>query len=59
MPFLECGPIQAIMHHLIQFGLNVEFLKAKFFLNGALGQGLDTIDPSLTQGCNNIDGQNN
>lgn len=35
---------------LIQFALNLEHLEADFFLFGALGRGLDTVDPNLTLG---------
>lgn len=34
----------------IQFALNLEFLEAEFFLRGALGFGLDSINSSLGQG---------
>ena len=45
----DCESIQANEADRIQFALNLELLKAEFFLNGAVGQGLDTIDPSLAQ----------
>ncbi|XP_028753569.1 desiccation-related protein PCC13-62-like [Neltuma alba] len=35
---------------LLEFPLNLEFLEAEFFLYGALGSGLDAIDPKLAQG---------
>ncbi|XP_054820734.1 ferritin-like catalase Nec2 [Prosopis cineraria] len=34
----------------LEFPLNLEFLEAEFFLYGALGFGLDAIDPKLAQG---------
>ena len=34
----------------VNFALNLEFLEAEFFLNGALGLGLDSINSSLAQG---------
>ena len=34
----------------LEFPLNLEFLEAEFFLYGALGKGLDAIDPKLAQG---------
>ena len=45
----DCESIQAYKADRIQFSLNLELLKAEFFLNGAVGQGLNTIDPSLAQ----------
>ena len=45
----DCDTIQANEADRIQFSLNLELLKAEFFLNGAVGQGLNTIDPSLAQ----------
>ena len=45
----DCDTIQANEADRIQFALNLELLKAQFFLNGAIGQGLNTIDPSLAQ----------
>ncbi|XP_030947987.1 desiccation-related protein PCC13-62-like [Quercus lobata] len=47
---LNCGPIVADDTDQIQFALNLEFLEAEFFLNGALGHGLDSIEPSYAQG---------
>ncbi|KAF6134046.1 hypothetical protein GIB67_038337 [Kingdonia uniflora] len=35
---------------MLQFALNLEYLKAEFFLYGALGYGLDTVAPRLTGG---------
>lgn len=49
-PLKYCGPIAANDSDQIQFALNLEFLEAEFFLNGALGKGLDSIDPALSQG---------
>ncbi|KAK9983778.1 hypothetical protein SO802_033303 [Lithocarpus litseifolius] len=46
----NCGPIVADDTDRIQFALNLEFLEAEFFLNGALGHGLDSIEPSFAQG---------
>lgn len=50
-PNATCGAlIEASDTDRIQFALNLEFLEAEFFLNGALGQGLDSINASLAQG---------
>lgn len=46
----SCGPIIANDKDRIQVALNLEFLEAEFFLNGALGKGLDAIDPGLAAG---------
>jgi hypothetical protein len=46
----NCGPIVAGDTDRIQFALNLEFLEAEFFLNGALGTGLDSIAPSYADG---------
>jgi len=46
----NCGPIVAGDTDRIQFALNLEFLEAEFFLNGALGRGLDSIAPSYAEG---------
>lgn len=46
----NCGPIVANDTDRIQFALNLEFLEAEFFLNSALGHGLDSIDPILCTG---------
>ncbi|KAK1385563.1 Desiccation-related protein PCC13-62 [Heracleum sosnowskyi] len=35
---------------LLEFPLNLEYFEAEFFLWGALGYGLDVVDPSLTKG---------
>lgn len=35
---------------LVEFPLNLEYFEAEFFLWGALGYGLDVVDPSLTMG---------
>lgn len=35
---------------LLEFPLNLEYLEAEFFLFGALGFGLDKVDPNLTMG---------
>ena len=45
-----CGPIEASDKDLIQVALNLEFLETEFFLYGALGKGLDSINPSLANG---------
>lgn len=45
-----CKPIVANDVDLIQFALNLEFLEAEFFLTGALGVELDSINSSLAQG---------
>ncbi|KAF5455222.1 hypothetical protein F2P56_024822 [Juglans regia] len=46
----NCRPIIASDTDRIQFALNLEFLEAEFFLNGAIGSGLDSIAPSLARG---------
>ncbi|XP_041016813.1 desiccation-related protein PCC13-62-like [Juglans microcarpa x Juglans regia] len=46
----NCQPIVAGDTDRIQFALNLEFLEAEFFLNGAIGRGLDSIAPSLARG---------
>ncbi|KAK7823908.1 ferritin-like catalase Nec2 [Quercus suber] len=46
----NCGPIQATDTDRIEFALNLEFLEAEFFLNGALGRGLDSFAPSFAKG---------
>ncbi|KAJ0961167.1 hypothetical protein J5N97_000851 [Dioscorea zingiberensis] len=35
---------------MVQFALNLEFLEAEFFLNSALGRGLDEVAPGLAMG---------
>ncbi|KAL5795575.1 hypothetical protein ACOSQ2_000395 [Xanthoceras sorbifolium] len=45
-----CGPINADDRDRIQLALNLEFLEAEFFLNSALGRGLDLIEPRFAQG---------
>ncbi|KAJ6301686.1 hypothetical protein OIU77_015907 [Salix suchowensis] len=42
-----CGPVEATDKDLVQFPLNLEFLEAEFFLNSALGHGLDAIEPDF------------
>ncbi|XP_031407672.1 desiccation-related protein PCC13-62-like [Punica granatum] len=47
----KCGrPIKASDTDRVQFAMNLEFLEAEFFLNGALGHGLDSITPYLAKG---------
>ncbi|XP_021280504.1 desiccation-related protein PCC13-62 [Herrania umbratica] len=50
MGVAQCGRIVANDVDRIQFALNLEFIEAEFFLNGALGMGLDAMAPSLAQG---------
>ncbi|GAV73853.1 Ferritin_2 domain-containing protein [Cephalotus follicularis] len=45
-----CRSIVASDTDRIQFALNLEFLEAEFFLHGALGKGLNDIDPNLAMG---------
>ena len=46
-----CGPIiEANDTGKIQFALNLEFLEAEYFLCGATGRDLDSINSSLSQG---------
>lgn len=50
-PNTSCGAlIEASDTDRIQFALNLEFLEAEFFLNAAIGEGLDSINASLAQG---------
>lgn len=44
------GPIEANDKDLIQVALNLEFLETEFFLNGALGRGLDSLEPEMAAG---------
>jgi hypothetical protein len=46
----HCRPIIADDIDQIQFALNFKFLEAKFFLQGALGRGFDTIALTFTSG---------
>ncbi|KAI3696579.1 hypothetical protein L6452_28965 [Arctium lappa] len=53
--FLLLGPATSVVlpksdQDLIEFPLNLEFLEAEYFLYGALGCGLDHIQPNLTDG---------
>ncbi|OMO63791.1 hypothetical protein CCACVL1_22268 [Corchorus capsularis] len=51
LPSNKCGPnVAATDRDLINFALNLEFLEAEFYLFGALGKGLDNIEPSFAQG---------
>ncbi|PIA44447.1 hypothetical protein AQUCO_01700208v1 [Aquilegia coerulea] len=43
-------PIDPIDMELIQFAENLEFLEAEYFLNAALGYGLDEVAPELVLG---------
>lgn len=43
-------PIHPTDVELLQFALNLEYLETEWFLNGALGYGLDTIEPRLAGG---------
>lgn len=45
-----CGPVKGSDQDMIQFALNLEFFEAEFFLNGALGHGLDAIAPEFAEG---------
>ncbi|KAJ4713087.1 Desiccation-related protein PCC13-62 [Melia azedarach] len=44
------SPKQVDDKDLIHIALNLEFLETEFFLNGALGKGLDSIAPQLAEG---------
>ena len=46
----HCGPIEANDEDRIQFAQNLEFLETEFFINGALGKGLDAFAPELAKG---------
>ncbi|XP_030532793.2 desiccation-related protein PCC13-62-like [Rhodamnia argentea] len=46
----HCDPIEASDVDRVQFAMNLEFLEAEFFLQGSLGQGLDSFAPYLAQG---------
>ncbi|KAK9983783.1 hypothetical protein SO802_033308 [Lithocarpus litseifolius] len=46
----DCGPTQATDVDRIRFAQNLEFLEAEYFLNGALGRGLDSFAPSFAKG---------
>ncbi|KAK4257860.1 hypothetical protein QN277_007394 [Acacia crassicarpa] len=48
--FAHPAKIEFSDNDLVEFPLNLEFLEAEFFLFGALGYGLDAIDPKLAQG---------
>ncbi|KAF3324675.1 desiccation-related protein PCC13-62-like isoform X1 [Carex littledalei] len=43
-------PIHPTDVELLQFALNLEYLETEWFLNGALGYGLDTVEPRLAGG---------
>lgn len=47
---LSCAPLAASDRDLVEFALNLEFLEAEFYLNGALGKGLDEVNPALAGG---------
>ncbi|CAI9771276.1 unnamed protein product [Fraxinus pennsylvanica] len=46
----DSGNITESDVHLLEFPLNLEYLEAEFFLFGALGRGLESVDPNLTGG---------
>ncbi|KAF2298473.1 hypothetical protein GH714_023704 [Hevea brasiliensis] len=45
-----CGPIIADDNDRLRFALNLEFLEAEFFLFGAHGEGIDSIEPTFAGG---------
>ncbi|KAL8153614.1 hypothetical protein V2J09_011374 [Rumex salicifolius] len=47
---VECSKLPASDIDLLEFPLNLEYLEAEFFSYGALGYGLDRIDPGLAEG---------
>ncbi|KAJ3669529.1 hypothetical protein LUZ60_011479 [Juncus effusus] len=54
----QCNPILPVFGppifptdiELLQFALNLEYLETEWFLNGAIGHGLDLVDPKLAAG---------
>ncbi|XVF86622.1 hypothetical protein PTKIN_Ptkin18bG0057200 [Pterospermum kingtungense] len=49
-PHHSCEPIEANDKDRIEFAQNLEFLEAEFFVNGALGIGLDAFAPEFAKG---------